>query len=153
MNVLREHLAAFELRRGARRSEDAQAARGEEIDDSAIERQLGPDDGEIDAFALGEREQARRGRRRRRRRFARSARCRDCRGRRRTSRDGSGSRRELPGERMLAPAAADHQHLHDGYVSTTLRSAGWRTDQGRIGAADRQIDAGRALLPRIRDYL
>ena len=46
--ALREDLAALELRRGARRTEDAQPARRKEIDDAAIERQLGTDDGEID---------------------------------------------------------------------------------------------------------
>ena len=54
MNAFRKHLAAFELRRGARRTEDAQAARLESIDDAAVERQLGADDREVDALAFGE---------------------------------------------------------------------------------------------------
>ena len=46
--ALREDLAALELRRGARRAEDARPARAETIDDAAIERKLRSDDGEID---------------------------------------------------------------------------------------------------------
>ena len=81
--ALREHLAAFELRRRARRAEDQPAARREQIDDAAIERQLGTDDGEVDALALGNRQHALRHRRRRRRRASRRRARRDCRARRR----------------------------------------------------------------------
>ncbi len=48
--VLREHLAALELRRGARGPEDAQAARAEQIDNAEVERQLRPDDGQVDVL-------------------------------------------------------------------------------------------------------
>ena len=54
---LREGLAALELSCSAARPEDAKPVRREEVDDAAIEWQLGTDDGEIDAFALREREE------------------------------------------------------------------------------------------------
>ena len=113
MNAFANDLAAFELRGGARRTEDAQWPRDPKtIDDAAIERQLGTDDREIDAFAFGKR--------RERvgspaliaaiRRDAGDAR--HCPARTATSLT-AGSARQFPGERVLAAAAADDQHFHD----------------------------------------
>jgi hypothetical protein len=55
--LLRDHVAALERRGGARRPENRPARRLESIDDAAIERQLGPDDGEVHGFAFGQRQQ------------------------------------------------------------------------------------------------
>ena len=52
---LRERLAALELSRGARGTDDAMAARAKAIDDAKIERQLGTDDRQIETLAIGER--------------------------------------------------------------------------------------------------
>ena len=68
---LREHLAALELRRGARRPEEALTAASEQVGDPAIERELRADNGEIDAFARGEVAKAPPYRQRRSRRFER----------------------------------------------------------------------------------
>ena len=54
---LGERLAALELSGGARRTEDPVAGGAEAIDDAAIERQLGSHDREVEAIALGERQQ------------------------------------------------------------------------------------------------
>src|SRR5262249_18643338 len=54
---LREHLARLELCCRATWAEDAKAVRCEEIDDAAIERQLGTDDSEIDPLMSREREE------------------------------------------------------------------------------------------------
>ena len=55
---LRERLARFEPRRGRRRTEEQPACRREAIGDAEAQRQLGPDDGEVDLLAIGERERA-----------------------------------------------------------------------------------------------
>ena len=52
-----ERLAALELGRCARRTEDALAAIAKAIDEAAIERQLGTDHREVERFAIGERAQ------------------------------------------------------------------------------------------------
>ena len=51
---LGEVLRAFELRRRLRRAEDAQAARAEHVDDAGGQRRLGADDGERDLLLLRE---------------------------------------------------------------------------------------------------
>jgi len=51
---LREILRALELRGFARRPEDLQAARAEQVDDAGRERRFGPDERECDAFAFRE---------------------------------------------------------------------------------------------------
>ena len=111
MKPFREHLAALELRGGARRTEDRAASRREQIDDAAIERQLGPDDGEID------RARARRARAAPRDRLASAATHRGHSGDagiagRAEHRGDAALGGELPGEGVLAAAAADHQDLH-----------------------------------------
>ena len=54
---LGERLAALELGGGARRAEDAVASIAKAIDETAIERQLGADDCEVEQFAIGKRAQ------------------------------------------------------------------------------------------------
>ena len=56
--ILRERLARFERSGGLRRADDRATSRGEQIDDATTERQFGTDDRQIDAFAIGRREQA-----------------------------------------------------------------------------------------------
>ncbi len=51
----RERLAAFELGGDLRRTKNAMPRRAKPIDDATIERQLGTDDREIEALAIGER--------------------------------------------------------------------------------------------------
>jgi hypothetical protein len=108
--ALGELLGALQLRRGARRAEDAQAARPEEVDDARGERGLRADHREVDLLARGE--------------VAKLAEVGD-----RDVLDPGLARRtaisrrdehflhprarcELPRERMLAAAGADHQELH-----------------------------------------
>jgi hypothetical protein len=107
----REHLAAFELRRGARRTEDPPPRGTETIDDTAIERQLGTDHGEVDRFARGEREQ-----RIRIARIdvgARGDRCGARIARRGDDEGRTGVPREPPDERVLAPPAASNEDPHE----------------------------------------
>ena len=108
--LFREHLAALELRSRARRAEDAQAPRTKQIDDAAIERQFGTNDGEIDALAFGER-----GKRVDVAGGNRGEACDFCHpwipGCAQHVAD-AGFAREFPGDRMLAAAASDHQNLH-----------------------------------------
>ena len=108
--LLREHLAALELRRGTRRPEDEAATRAEEIDDAAIERQLRPDDREVDALALGEVEHRLRIAGDRQRPCVATAPCPALPGAQNNGAT-SGSAGELPGERVLAATAADDQNL------------------------------------------
>ena len=117
----REDLAALEVRPRARRTEDAQSARHEEIGDAAIERQFRTDDREIDRFAFGEG--------RNRGRIARAdvrdpGNIGDAGVARRANDLADGALGgELPCERMLAAATADHQHFHDA-VSKFNRVSG-----------------------------
>src|SRR4029079_17792087 len=101
-----EGLAALELCRGAGRTEETLTARGEEVGDPAIERELRTNHGEIDPFARGEVRQ-RRGvagiNRYRSNRFGAPGIARRA--------DDVRHRTfgiELPGKRMLARAAADN---------------------------------------------
>jgi hypothetical protein len=52
---LGEGLAGFETRRGSGRSEQQSAIVDETVGDAQAERQLRPDDGEVDLFSFGER--------------------------------------------------------------------------------------------------
>ena len=125
------------------------------IDDAAIERQLGTDDGEIDALALGERGErvgiapTSIGDER-----ARSAAMPALPGR---ADDRADSRlaRELPGERVLAAAAADDEHLHaiGGNAKSTANNACMRESVAVCADGCNVIDASSSFLPRIRDYL
>ena len=56
--ILREGLAAFQLRRLRGRSEDAVARRAEAVDDAGDERAFRPHHRQRDAFALDQRKQA-----------------------------------------------------------------------------------------------
>ena len=110
--LLREGFGAFELRAGAARPEALQARGFEAVDDAGDERHLGTDDRELDALLLGELDQRREVRGGNghvaRLRLARGA------GVARRAQDLADLRRlrELPGQRVLAPAAADDQNLH-----------------------------------------
>jgi len=108
--AFRECLAAFELRGHARRTENAPSFHTKSIDDAAIERQLGADDGEIDRLTFGEREQ-RIGIGRIDRDGLRD--CRDAGVARRADDRGDGRvAAEAPGECVFAPAAAGNQNPH-----------------------------------------
>ena len=106
---LREVLRALELRGRLRRSEDAQARRAERVDDAGRERRLGPHDGQADLLAArevdevgdrGDRDVHERGIARGARVARRDEHARDAR-----------ALRDLPRERMLPPAAADHEDV------------------------------------------
>jgi hypothetical protein len=128
----REDLAALELGGGTRGTEDAQAARREQIRDAAIERQLGSDDGEVDVLAGGECGERLRVARAhvgqaghlRNARVARSA-------------DDFAHARlgpELPRERVFAAARSDHEHFHDAGPRCKLRGG----DSAAPGARPRR---------------
>ena len=114
MNSLANALLVSSWRRQATRTEDRPSAAVEEIDDAARERRLRADDGQVDALALGQREEGGRiggidgdG-------AKLGARFRRCRARRRPGRR-PGSLRKPPAQRMLARARAHDQdsHLND----------------------------------------
>ena len=110
--LLREGFGAFELRAGAARPEALQARGFEGVDDAADERHLGADDGQRDALLLGhvdERREIRDGEGHvTRLRLAGGA------GVARRAQDLADLRRlrELPCQRVLAPAVADQQDFH-----------------------------------------
>src|SRR5690606_10859627 len=107
---LGEILGGFELRRRARRTEDLESARTEDVDDSLGQRRLGADDGEADLLALGERGEGQRVGNRdvARPGFARGAAV----ARRDDDLLDPGRARQAPGQRVFAPARADHEDLH-----------------------------------------
>jgi hypothetical protein len=110
--VLREGLRAFELCARGERTEALQAGCLEAIHDAADERYLGAHDRQLDPLGARELDQCRevvdRYRDVARLRFGGSA---GIAGRHEHFRDAR-RLRELPGDRMLAPAAADDQDLH-----------------------------------------
>ena len=114
---LREGLAALELSCSAARPEDAKPVRREEVDDAAIEWQLRTNDGEIDAFALREREE---------RVDIASADISDANATRDARVSGRGEdfgdapfRGQFPDERVFAGAASDNE---DSHVATEKRN-------------------------------
>ena len=115
-----------------------------------VERQLGPDDGEIDPLALGERQEAvdvarrsigtRRGD---------VGRCRRCRARTTTSTTPAFAG-ELPRERMLTAAAADDEQLHraDKSVAEIEGLAEEGSSSGRSF-----VDTGASFMPKMTRFL
>ncbi len=107
---LREILGALELRRGAGRAEDPQAVRPECIDDARSKWRLGTDDRQIHRFLACEGHKLRNRRHRNvdHARLPRGSRV----ARRHMHTRHPRTLRELPGERMLAAAAADDEDVH-----------------------------------------
>jgi len=112
--LLGEGLRAFEPCGGASRAEAAQARLGERIDDARHQRRLGTDDGEMHALGtcqLDERADIVRGDAD----VAHPGLSGGAGITRRHQHLGNARRRSaFPGECVLAPAAADDQHLHKG---------------------------------------
>jgi hypothetical protein len=109
--LLRERLAGLEPRGGARRSEDRDAGRAQDVGDARRQRILGSHDDEVDALLRRERAH--------RVGVARphgGEAGRDALHRGAARRDehalGARALRDLPGERVLAAAAAEDQDAH-----------------------------------------
>ena len=113
--LLREGLRRFDARGGARRAEDGELLEAECIHESGGERRLGPNDREVGTLAQREIEERAGVRRLHRGAAAELRQPRVARGG--DDVEGRMTPRERPGEGVLAPAAADQQHLHFGVDS------------------------------------
>ena len=146
--LLGERLARFEPRRVPAGPEEAPAARLEQVPHPAGERQLRPDDGEVDRFGLDVREQGRRIRD-----VERTRRCVPSRPRVAGGADHLSDRRlppQLPRQRVLARAAPDDQHLHRSRtLPTSRRPPSFDTPPGTSYNA-RLLRAPRGHRPRSR---
>ncbi len=117
--VLAKNLAPLELGGRCARTENPQLRIGKRIDDALGQRQLGPNDGQPDVVLRGKLDEPRKiGRRyvdilgiKRRAGVARSH----------EHALHPGALRELPGQRVFAPAIANDQHIH----RTNFRSYGF----------------------------
>ncbi len=109
-HVLGEGLGAFDRRRGRARPEDRDARRTKHVGDSADERRLWPDHHEVDVERMGEGEETLRVLGANRMALGET---RDARASRGGMEIGQGrGLRELPGERVLAPARTDQESTH-----------------------------------------
>ncbi len=137
--LLGEHLRSFEPGRRLRRTEGRDAGRLEVIDDTRDQGCLRPDDREIDRVLLAKRDRSRRDPSDRRRGSCRIPRCRDCPARR--TGDRRGARGDLRGERVLAPAGADEQDVHEG-LPRGIACSPLTTDRGGFNASSRPHSTG-----------
>src|SRR5215831_14993642 len=110
--ILGEALGAFELRGRAARAEGLDAGRGEIVDDAGAERRLGADHDQIDVLRLAERDHRRVVGDIERHQLAVAG---DAGVARRAKEPlDQRTRRELPGERVLASAQAEEEDVHAG---------------------------------------